>query len=33
MSSHINPMTAAGQAALTGVPTGFGIVAVTAHNH
>jgi hypothetical protein len=32
MSTHINPMTAAGLAALRGVPTGFGIV-VTAHSH
>jgi hypothetical protein len=33
MSTHINPMTAAGLAALPGVPTGYGFVAVTAHNH
>jgi len=31
MSTHINPMTAAGLAASRGVPTGFGIG--TAHSH
>ena len=33
MSNHINPMTAAGLAALPGVPTDFGVVAGPAHSH
>jgi hypothetical protein len=32
MSNPINPMTSAGLAALSGVPTGFGVV-VPAHSH
>ena len=33
MNTYLSTMTAAGLAALSGVPTGFGIVADLAHSH